>query len=229
MKETGRVAVVIAAYKEEGMIATVVKGVLAQGWHNVIVVDDGSPDRTGEEALNAGATVLRHPINRGQGAALKTGINFAVQEGAEAVITFDADGQHDAAEIGKLAAPVLAGTADCALGSRFIGQATNIPLLRKLALKGGAFIMRVMYGVRLTDSHNGFRALSRKAAQQIDLRADRMEHASEIISEIGKKNLTYVEIPVHIVYTEYSIKGSKQGALPAVRILWKMIVNKVMH
>jgi glycosyltransferase involved in cell wall biosynthesis len=229
MKENGKVAVIIAAYKEEGMIATVVKNVISHGHHNVIVVDDGSPDKTGEEAFKAGATVLRHPLNRGQGAALKTGIDFAVREGADAIVTFDADGQHDAAEIGKIAAPVLAGTADCALGSRFIGSATNIPFLRMLALKGGAFIMRIMYGVKLTDSHNGFRALSRKAAQAIDLRADRMEHASEIISEIGKKKLTYVEIPVHIVYTEYSIKGSKQGSLPAIRILWKMIVNKVMH
>ncbi len=224
-----KVAVVIAAFNEEKQIAKVVKAVRDKGWKNVVVVDDGSTDSTQEKAFSAGATVLRHILNRGQGAALKTGFDYAVREGFDVAVTFDADGQHDASEIKDIVTPVASGKAEIALGSRFMKAGSNVPFMRKMALKGGAFLMRLMYGVSLTDSHNGFRALSRKALGKMELRSDRMEHASEIVSEIGRRRLSYIEVPVTITYTDYSIKNSKQGSLPALKILWKMIIQKVVR
>jgi len=229
MVPSRKVAVVIAAYNEEHKIGDVVRGVREAGYGNVIVVDDGSRDQTLERASDANATVLQHVINRGQGAALKTGIDYALKEGADIIVTFDADGQHDPKEIATVVTPVANGTVEIALGSRFLHAGSNVPLVRRVALKGGALLMRIMYGLRLTDSHNGFRALSSKALHRMDLRADRMEHASEIVDEMAKKRVRYCEVPVTIRYTDYSVKNSKQGAMPAIRIAWKMLMQKVMR
>ena len=219
----------MAGYNEERAISDTVKGVIARGYHDIVVVDDGSVDTTGDRAFAAGATVLHHIINRGQGAALKSGIDYALREGADVVVTFDADGQHDPADIDAITRPVIDGTTEVALGSRFLREGSNVPPLRAIALKGGAVLMHVMYGVRLTDSHNGFRALSKEALRKMELRADRMEHASEIISEIGRKRIRYCEVPVNIKYTTHSIANSKQGSLPALRIAWKMLLHKVIR
>lgn len=223
------VAVVIAAYNEETKIGDVVREVIRAGYPSVVVVNDGSKDRTADMALAAGAITLSHIINRGQGAALKTGMDYAIKNGADVVVTFDADGQHNAEEIRMIAAPVLSDEVDVALGSRFLMSGSNVPLLRRMTLKGGALLMRMFYRVQLSDSHNGFRALSRSAVQRMELRADRMEHASEIVDEIGKRRLRYCEVPVTVRYTEYSIKNSKQGAFPAIRIAWKMLMQKVLR
>src|SRR5262249_25034634 len=159
--------VVVAAYNEEPRLAATLAGLRGRGYDNVVVVDDGSRDHTREVALASGAWVLRHLLNLGQGAALQTGIRFALDRGAGTVVTFDADGQHDPDQIPALAAPVRDGTADIALGSRFLGQAENIPFTRKLVLKGGVLFTRLFSGIKVTDTHNGFRALSRAAAEKI--------------------------------------------------------------
>src|SRR5665213_2732842 len=114
--------IVIAAYKEQDVIASVVKSV-GQLYPQVVVVSDGSPDRTAEEAASAGATVLRHAVNLGQGAALQTGIDYALAQGAHYLVTFDADGQHRAEDVGAMIAELRAKNADIALGSRFLGRA----------------------------------------------------------------------------------------------------------
>lgn len=219
--------IVIAAYNEEKSIAPVVKSLSAKGYTNIIVVDDGSRDRTSEYAKQEGATVLRHVINLGQGAALKTGIDYALMQGADIIVTFDADGQHDAGDIQHLLKPVVDKTVDVALGSRFLKRSSNVPFIRKCFLKGGALLFRIMYGVRLTDSHNGFRALSRKAASKMELKTNGMEHASEIIEEIGKHKLSYKEIPVTIRYTDYSVSKG-QSSWNAFRIFFRMIIKKLL-
>ena len=192
---------------------------------HVIVVDDGSTDATAEAAQRAGALVVRHLINRGQGAALKTGFDCALARGAEGLVSFDSDGQHQLEDVDALIAPVLEGRCDVALGSRFLQGSSQVPPARKLVLKLGVVFTRLVSRVRVTDTHNGLRAFSRQAARQIRIRQDRMAHASEILDEIGRLGLRYREVPVRIVYTPYSrAKGQRSSA--ALRIVWDFLVGK---
>lgn len=219
--------IVIPAYNEESKIGTVIENLQRQGYSKIIVVDDGSRDNTTEKAREKHITVLRHLINRGQGAALKTGIDYALEQGASFIVTFDSDGQHHPEDIPRLLEPLQRGEAEVALGSRFLSENSNTPLMRKIFLKGGALVFRTMYGIKLTDSHNGLRALSRKAAQSINITQDKMEHASEIVEEVSRHKLKYKEIPVTITYTEYSLQHGQRTS-NAFRILFKMLFNKIV-
>ena len=204
------VAVIVPAYAEADVIEAVVRGVRA-ACPFVVVVDDCSPDGTGAAAARAGARVLTHPVNLGQGAALQTGIDYALGAGAERIVTFDADGQHDPGDIAALLAALDDG-ADVALGSRFLGRATNMAASRRLLLRAATLFTRVTTGLRLTDCHNGLRALTAQAARRIRLRQDRMAHASEILSQVKTLGLSYAEVPVTIAYTDYSVaKGQRMG------------------
>lgn len=127
---TDQVWVVIAAFNEASAIAPVIAGVLPH-YPNVVVVDDGSADDTRNVAATAGAHVLAHPFNLGQGAALQTGITYALRQGATAIVTFDADGQHRADDIAKLLAALAANNAELACGSRFLGTTGNMPRMRR--------------------------------------------------------------------------------------------------
>lgn len=218
--------IVIAAYNEAHSIGHVVKELVKAGYKNVVVVDDGSTDDTYRVARQHTKHVLQHVINRGQGAALKTGIDYALQNNADIIVTFDADGQHRVEDIPRMIEPVKSGEVDVALGSRFLSKGTETPFFRKLVLKGGIIVVWLFYGIKLTDVHNGFRTFSRHAAEQIEITMDRMEHASEILSEIKRKNLSYVEVPVIIKYTEYS-KQHGQSSLNALKIFYKMLLHRL--
>ena len=201
--------VIIPAFNEAAVIARVVSEVARAGYR-VVVVDDGSRDTTADVARSAGATVIGHPFNLGQGAALQTGIDYALAHGAELVVTFDADGQHRVADISRLTEALAEERADFALGSRFLGQAPNLPTLRRLALIAATRFTRLTTGLQLTDAHNGLRAMTRRGAAAIRLRQNRMAHASELLSQIADSGLRYVERPVTIEYTAYSLaKGQK--------------------
>ena len=201
--------VVIAAYNEATVIAGVIAGVRAAGYP-VVVVDDGSADGTADAAEAAGAVVVRHPINLGQGAGLQTGIDYALSAGAETIVTFDADGQHRVEDIAVLAAALVERNVDYALGSRFLGHTLNQPLARRITLKLAILFTRLTVGLRVTDTHNGLRAMTRRGAERIKLRQNRMAHASEILHQIAESRLTYVEVPVTIEYSAYSLaKGQK--------------------
>jgi glycosyltransferase involved in cell wall biosynthesis len=217
--------IVIAAYNEEHSIASVLKELSKAGYKNVVVVDDGSADDTYMIAKQYTKHVVKHVLNRGQGAALKTGIDYALQQDADIVVTFDADGQHRVEDLPALIAPLKKKEVDIVLGSRFLKSGSNVPFLRKMVLKCGIFTVWLFYGIKLTDVHNGLRALSHHAAERIDITMDNMEHASEILSEIKRQNLKYVEVPVIIRYTEYS-KAHGQSSLNAVKIFYKMVVHK---
>jgi polyprenyl-phospho-N-acetylgalactosaminyl synthase len=203
--------VVTAAYNEATVIARVIADIKRAGYE-VVVVDDGSTDATGRAAAEAGAIVVKHPINLGQGAGLQTGIELALLEGADVVVTFDGDGQHRAAEIAGLVDALEREGADYVLGSRFLGASLNQPLSRRLMLKAATSFTRMTTGLNITDTHNGLRAMTRRGASRIRLRQNRMAHASEILHQIAESGLKYVEAPVTIEYSAYSLaKGQSLG------------------
>jgi len=219
--------VVIAAYREAAVIGEVVRGVICQGYR-VLVVDDASPDATGELARAAGATVLRHPINLGQGASLQTGISFALSRGAQALVTFDADGQHRPGNIGDLLDALRQEDADFALGSRFLRGEAQVPPARRIMLKLATLFTRLTTGLRVTDTHNGLRAMTRRGASAIALRQNRMAHASEILHQIAESGLRYVERPVTVDYTAYSrAKGQTMG--DALLILTDLFARRLQR
>jgi glycosyltransferase involved in cell wall biosynthesis len=203
--------VVIAAYNEATVIAAVI-GDLERAGYRVVVVDDGSSDLTARVAAAAGAVVVKHPINLGQGAGLQTGIEFALLEGADIIVTFDGDGQHRASDIPGLIDALDTQNADFALGSRFLGASLNQPLSRRLMLVAATWFTRLTTGLRVTDTHNGLRAMTRRGASRIRLLQNRMAHASEILHQIAESGLKYVEAPVTIEYSAYSLsKGQTIG------------------
>jgi glycosyltransferase involved in cell wall biosynthesis len=215
---------VMPAYNEAASVGDVVTRVRSR-FSNVVVVDDGSTDATASAATHAGAVVLTHLLNRGQGAALRTGIDYALDRGADIIVTFDSDGQHRLEDVQAMIGSVRDGSCDVALGSRFLEPGTRVPFMRRLTLKAGVLFTRVVSRIRVTDTHNGLRVLSRKAAQLIQIRQDRMAHASEIIDEIARLKLRFREFPTRILYTTYSTgKGQKSSA--ALRIIWDFLVGK---
>jgi polyprenyl-phospho-N-acetylgalactosaminyl synthase len=170
--------------------------------------------------------VIRHPFNLGQGAALQTGIDYALAQAAEFIVTFDADGQHQVPDIARLVEALLQGHAEVALGSRFLGQALNLPPLRRLLLRAATVFTRLTTGLQVTDTHNGLRAMTRRGAAAIRLRQNRMAHASEWLSQIAASGLRYVERPVTIDYTVYSLaKG--QTAADALLILLDLFARRL--
>ncbi|MDQ8153784.1 MAG: glycosyltransferase family 2 protein [Gemmatimonadota bacterium] len=213
--------IVIPALNEARTIGEVVAPLRAHGWR-VLVIDDGSHDTTAAAAQAGGAVVLRHAINLGQGAGLRTGFAFVrAQPEARIVVTYDADGQHQPESVATLLGALEQSGADVALGSRFLDPAASreIPTSRRALLRLATLFTRATTGLRLTDAHNGLRALTVEAATRLRLTHNRMAHASEILSEIARLGLRYVEAPVTIRYTDYSMaKG--QRPLDAIAILW---------
>lgn len=225
MAGSGDLWVVIPAFNEGPVIDAVVRGVCAH-YPNVVVIDDCSRDDTGALALAAGATVLRHPINLGQGAALQTGIAFALAQGAACIVTFDADGQHQVADIAVLRQTQARTGADVVTGSRFLGRAENIPPLRRLALRAAVVFTRLTSGVKATDAHNGLRLFTRRAAERIRITRDGMAHASEITRQIHDAGLAVAEAPVTIVYTEYSL-GKGQKLSNAIHVVAELFLGRI--
>jgi glycosyltransferase involved in cell wall biosynthesis len=218
--------VICPAFNEARTIGAVLRELDRQGY-NVVVVDDGSSDDTRNIAAQLATAVVPHPINLGQGAALKTGIDYALSRGAEFLVTFDTDGQHRASDIARLTDALVTRNADFALGSRFLGPAKqSAPPLRRLLLRAATLFTRLTTGLRLTDTHNGLRAFTRRGATALKLRQDRMAHASEILEEIARSRLPYVEVPVTIDYTDYSLaKG--QRASDMILILLDLFARKL--
>jgi glycosyltransferase involved in cell wall biosynthesis len=219
---------VIPAFNEGKSTGRVVNELKKAGYNNIIVIDDGSKDNTYAEAKKRKAIVLKHIINRGQGASLRTGIDYALKNGAGIIVTFDSDGQHRIEDLEAMLGPVVKGEVDVTLGSRFLKK-TNMPLSRKILLKGSILVQWVFYGVKLSDAHNGYRVLSRRAAEQIRIDSDRMEHASEIVEEIMKKKIKYKEVPVVIRYSGYSMKKGEASFFGAIKILFKMVIRRITH
>ena len=222
------VFIIIAAFNEGKSIIKVIKNLKSHGYSNIVVVDDGSHDDTFDAALSQDVYVLRHIINRGQGASLKTGIDFALKQGADIIVTFDADGLHRVEDLKAMIAPVRGGQCDITLGSRFL-KPVDMPLFRRLTLKIAILVVLIFYGAKMTDAHNGFRAMNRKAAKMINITSDRMEHASQIVEEIHAKKIRYKEIPVTILYADYRMTHGHGSFFQGVSVFWRMFVRMLFE
>ncbi len=217
--------VVVPAYNEAKNIGRVVRGLFEQGWNNVLVVDDGSGDDTAAIATAAGAVVLRHAVNLGQGAALQTGTEYALRAGADIVVHFDGDGQFNPADI-KPAVELLRGkNLDAVFGSRFLDKRSRLPFFKRRAILPAARLVNFLFtGVWLSDAHNGFRVLSRRAAAGLDIRRNGMAHNSEIVGRIKKCGLRFAEHPVEVRYFEYG-----QGIGGGLKIVGDLILEKFLN
>lgn len=225
-KKRGKIVLVMAAYNEASRIPIVVDDV-SKYVDKIIVVDDGSSDGTSLAIKNKKAIVLRHKINLGQGAALQTGFDYAKELNPEVVITYDADGQFKASEIPKVIRPILKGETDVVLGSRFMGKVENLSLVRKLILKVGVLFTYIFSEVKLTDTHNGFRAFNLKALNRINITQNRMAHASEIIDQVVNRGVRYIEIPVSVKYDDYSKGKKNQSNLNSLKIVLDIIFSRL--
>jgi len=219
------VAVVIPAFDEAARVGAVVTA-CRERFPIVIVVDDGSADGTAAVARAAGAQVVRHPINLGQGAALQTGLQRALECGASWIVTLDADGQHDPADAQRLVALARERGWEVCLGSRFLGGAVGMPGSRRLLLKLALSFQQLTTGLALTDAHNGLRVLSRRSALRIELTQNRMAHASEFVARLATLGLPFGEAPVTIRYTKDTLaKG--QHPVAVLHILFDLLLARL--
>jgi UDP-N-acetylglucosamine---dolichyl-phosphate N-acetylglucosaminyltransferase len=223
------VTIVIPAYNESQAIADVIREIKDFGEYQIIVVDDGSKDDTqAQAAACSGVIALRHKINRGKGAATKTGIVAANRLGTDIIVTMDGDGQHDPSDIEVLVQPLIDGTCDVVLGTR-PKRKGEMPFIKIIANRIGNTITWLLYGIHVSDSQSGFRAYSHYASTIIDTKADKYEYDSKVIREINNNRLKFIEVPIKVRYTKYSMgKPQKQGFINGlktlVRMIWSMLV-----
>lgn len=224
-----KVYIIVPIFNEETVIGEVLSEIKASGYPNIIVVDDGSADNSYAAAGSIPEViVLRHKLNRGKGAAIKTGMLAAQYCGAEVLVTFDGDGQHDPHDIQSLIEPIIKKGFDVSLGTR-MRSGTEMPLIKVLANKIGNYCTMLLYGILVSDSQSGFRAYSRFAARTIDTKADKYEYDSKVIREINANRLKYVEVPIQVRYTQYSMsKKHRQGFVNGLRTLLRMLWDKVL-
>jgi len=219
------VLVVIPALNEAERIGRVIRGLFQHGWANVVVVDDGSTDETAVLAREAGAKVIVHPFNLGQGAALQTGNDWALTQGAEMIVHFDADGQFNPADISGGVEKIKKDGFEVVFGSRFLDERSKIPWLKKwVILPVARFVNWILTGVKLSDVHNGFRILSRQAAKKINITQNEMAHPSEIMTIVREQGFKYAEHPVEVIYLEFG-----QGIGWGVKIVKDFIFGKFLR
>jgi len=215
---------VIPLFNEGQVIADVVKDVRTT-FPNVVCIDDGSSDDSAAAAQGAGAVVVRHPVNLGQGAALQTGFEYALsQPGMRWVVTFDADGQHQVSDVQVMLAKAQAEDLQVVFGSRFLDDRTDAGALKRIVLQLAVAYTNLTTRTKLTDAHNGLRVISRDVVARLSITQNRMAHASELVAQIGALDVRYGESPVHVLYTDYS-RSKGQSLWNAVNILAELILR----
>lgn len=215
---------VIPLFNEATVVAEVLAGALPHFPH-IVCVDDASTDGSAEVAERGGAVVVRHPFNLGQGAALQTGVRYVLEAtDAPYLVTFDADGQHRVEDALAMVQRARDEHLAVVFGSRFLDERTQPGLLKKVVLKVAVWITNQQTGMRLSDAHNGLRVVRRDAAAALDLKQNRMAHATEIVLQLGRTRLPWAEHPVHVLYTDYS-RAKGQSLINSVNILIDSILK----
>lgn len=221
------VFVIVRAYNEAPVIREVVAP-LCERFDHIVIVDDGSTDGTAASLQGLKITLISHCVNLGGGAALQTGITYALNKGADWMLTFDADGQHRIDDAVALLKLLQSGDYDVVFGSRFLGRTINMPVTRALLLLAARWFSNFTSGIRLTDTHNGLRGFNRKAASLLNLQQNDMAYASEILHQLKLGNVTICEIPVTIEYTEYS-RRKGQASSNAIKIVIDLIMERLIR
>lgn len=217
--------VVVPVYNEASVIASVIHE-LSEAFPHIVCVDDGSSDHSVAEVARTRAHLVRHPINLGQGAALQTGLSYALQRsGSRYFVTFDADGQHRVQDARAMTELARADGADVVLGSRFLDRTEHVPILKRIVLRTAVALSPTARRLRLTDAHNGLRVLGRGPAEELRITLNGMAHASEIISYLARSSWRIREVPVTIRYTDYS-RSKGQSLINGVNILFDLAVRQ---
>jgi len=205
-----KVFILIPTYNEETKIEEVLDS-LKLSFKNIVVVNDGSTDKTQSIIENKDVMVIRHILNLGQGAAVSSGMNYIKNENkAEALITFDADGQHSVDDAVLFAKEIIKCDEEIIFGSRFLKNKENIPYLKRASLKAVTFITNFLTNTRLSDTHNGLKAIKISCLEKINISIDGFAFESQIIQQVGKQKIKYKEMPTNTIYTDYSKnKGQK--------------------
>lgn len=220
------VCVLVPVYNEAASVAAVVAD-LKKHFEHVVCIDDGSTDGSADLARAAGAAVLRHPINLGQGAALQTGFDFvATRPGTRWVVTFDADAQHLVEDALAMVGEGRESDLDVVLASRFAGASRNMPLARRLVLRAAVRFTRWTAGLAVTDTHNGLRVINTRVLDRLRLNQPRMAYASELLNAIGRQQLSYAEVPTTVLYSDYS-RSKGQRNINAVNILFDLAMARL--
>lgn len=222
-----RIFAVVPAFQEAERLPSVLDRLRTQV-DGVVVVDDGSTDGTGRAAIGReGVWVLSHWINRGQGAALRTGTRAALELGADVVVHIDADGQHSPENIAHVVAPIVASEADIVLGSRYLGlRPEGMPFVRRVLHSGIRQFNRWVLAIpaQVSDPQSGFRALSAEAARSLTFHQDRMAHASEILRLVTRSSWRWKEVPIQVHYSVATLKKG-QRSLDAIKVAWQLVLG----
>ena len=210
---------VIPCFNEGQVIFDVIANA-RQTFPNIVAVNDGSRDNSAEAIHAAGAHLVNHPVNLGQGAAIQTGVEYArAQPGAQYFVTFDADGQHQVKDVVAMVNRLRTEPVDIIVGTRFAGQDNSqVPWIKRVVLKTVVMLSPRTKRLGLSDAHNGLRTFNRKVAEEMDIRMNGMSHASEIVAMIDNHGWRVAEQPVDILYTEYSMSKG-QSLINGVNIL----------
>ena len=223
--------IIVPVYNEQEVIGTVLQKIkkffLSS---NIICVDDGSSDNSVNEIIKEKVVLLRHIINLGQGAAIHTGIQYALKMNAKYFVTFDSDGQHSIVDAKKMLNFLVKKKLNIVLGSRFlkIKSKKKIPILRSIILFWAIKLSNLFYGIKLSDTHNGLRVFDFKFAKTLKIRMIGMSHPAEFVVNIKKNKFFYAEYPTNINYTKYSISKG-QANINSFNILFDMLINKIKY
>jgi glycosyltransferase involved in cell wall biosynthesis len=225
LRSMAPIVAIIPALNEERYIGSVV--LVARRYADVVVVvDDGSSDRTAELAEAAGATVLRQARQAGKGHALNAGFRYARHLSPRVLVVLDGDAQHDPAEIPSLAEPILNGEADVVVGSRFLGVKSHIPWWRQLGQHVLTRATNVASGVRLTDSQTGYRAFSPEAINRLNFHTAGLAVESEMQFQLLGSNLRVVEVPIHVQYMDPAKRNPMMHGLHIIDAILGLVARK---
>lgn len=224
-----KICVLIPAYNEGERIEGVVSKILKlEEVSEVVVVDDGSADSTSEKAKKGGAIVLRHRINKGKGAALRTGFSYVKNKDFDAVITMDGDGQHKYSEIPNFIKEFKEKDSGIVLGTR-MGKCRNMPFIRYATNRFTSFVTSLLCGSKITDSQSGFRLISVKALKKIKLSTSKFEIESEVLIQTARKGFKFIEIPISTVYLPDSTQKSKINPFIDTLRFFRFVIENVIR